>query len=219
MLHRYYMMKLDSSELFRVPRPSEKMHILEMQAQTMLRGRDHNGSRVYIFRVEKCDTSLVTIEDVFSTNVMALEYMVREPETQIAGLTVLIDMTGFSLQHHAKFLSPYYARRTVDVIQETFPLRFKGFHVINQPFYFDAVFAFLKPFLKEKIRQRIYLHGKDMSSLHNFINQEILPSEYGGSQGEFDNTWWREDLLKHEEEFVEMENFGFKFQGARGLIK
>jgi hypothetical protein len=27
--------------------------------------------------------------------------------------------------------------------------------VINQPFYFDAVFAVLKPFLKDKIRRRV----------------------------------------------------------------
>jgi hypothetical protein len=44
-------MKLRSPELFRVPRPSEKQHILELQAQNMLDERDSNGRRVYIFRV------------------------------------------------------------------------------------------------------------------------------------------------------------------------
>lgn len=48
---------------------------------------------------------------------MALELAVREPETQIAGLTAIVDMNGFGLQQHAKFLSPYYAKRTVDVVQ------------------------------------------------------------------------------------------------------
>lgn len=61
----------------------------------------------------------MSVEDVFSTNVLALEYVVREPETQVAGITCVVDMTGFSIQQHAKFLSPYYARRTVDVIQVT----------------------------------------------------------------------------------------------------
>jgi hypothetical protein len=44
-------MKLRCPELFRVPRPSEKQHILEMQAQNMLDERDGSGRRVYIFRV------------------------------------------------------------------------------------------------------------------------------------------------------------------------
>ncbi|XP_068084830.1 clavesin-2-like [Anabrus simplex] len=209
MLQRYYVMKLRSPELFKVPRPSEKSYILEMQVQNMLEDRDSYGRRVYIFRVEKCDAAAVSIEDIFRTNVMALEHIVEEPETQIAGLTVIVDMNGFGLQH-AKFLSPYYARRTVEVIQETFPLRFKGFHVINQPFYFDAVFAVLKPFLKEKIRRRIYFHGRDLSSLHAFIKPDILPAEYGGTKPSFDNKKWRLSLLANEQKFVELESYGYR---------
>ncbi|XP_021922038.1 clavesin-2-like isoform X1 [Zootermopsis nevadensis] len=211
MLQRYYIMKLRCPELFKTPRPSEKQHILEMQAQNMLEDRDSNGRRVYIFRVEKCDAANVSIEDIFRTNLLALEHIVQEPETQIAGLAVIVDMNGFGFQH-AKFLSPYYARRTVDVIQETFPLRFKGFHVINQPFYFDAVFAVLKPFLKEKIRRRIYLHGRDLISLHAFISPEILPAEYGGRKPSFDNKGWRLSLLANEDKFVELETYGYKVE-------
>lgn len=47
------------------------------------------------------------------------------------------------------------ARKTVEVVQEAFPLRFKAFHVLHEPFYFDAVLAVLKPFLKDKIRRRV----------------------------------------------------------------
>ncbi|XP_063239563.1 clavesin-2-like isoform X2 [Bacillus rossius redtenbacheri] len=209
MLQRYYVMKLRCPELFKVPRPSEKMHILEMQAQNMLEDRDALGRRVYVFRVDRCDAANVSIEDIFRTNVLALEHIADEPETQVAGLAVVVDMSGFGLQH-ARFLSPYYARRTVEVIQETFPLRFKGFHVINQPFYFDAVFAVLKPFLKDKIRRRIYFHGADLGSLHAFVSPDILPQEYGGKKPPFDNTAWRQSLLDSEHKFVELESYGYR---------
>lgn len=56
---------------------------------------------------------------------------------------------------HVKFFTPYYAKNMVEVVQDTFPLRFKGFHVVNEPFYFDAIMTVLKPFLKEKIRKRV----------------------------------------------------------------
>lgn len=85
-----------------------------------------------------------------------MEQIVREPETQIAGVVVVLDMAGLSL-HHAKFFTPYYAKKMVELVQETFPLRFKGFHVVNEPFYFDAVMTVLKPFLKDKIKKRVSL--------------------------------------------------------------
>jgi hypothetical protein len=67
----------------------------------------------------------VSIEDIFRTNILALEHIVQEPETQVAGLIVVVDMNGFGFQH-AKFLSPYYARRTVEVIQVQQPSKVYG---------------------------------------------------------------------------------------------
>lgn len=52
-------------------------------------------------------------------------------------------------------MSPHLSKRTVEVIQETFPMRFKAFHILHEPFYFDAILTVLKPFLKEKIRRRV----------------------------------------------------------------
>lgn len=91
---------------------------------------------------------------MFRSNVLSLEDAIRSPEVQIGGLVVLLDMAGLSLAH-AKYLSPHLAKRTVEVVQEAFPLRFKAFHVLHEPFYFDAILAMLKPFLKDKIRRRV----------------------------------------------------------------
>lgn len=214
MVQRYYVMRLRCPELFRIPLPSENARVFELQAQWMLPERDQFGQRVYIIRVDKFDAAQADIEDVFRTNMLALEQVVREPETQVAGISVMVDMTGLSLQH-AKFFTPYYAKRTVEVVQETFPLRFKGFHVVNEPFYFDAIMAVLKPFLKEKIRKRIYLHGNDLSSLHAFISPDILPEEYGGTRGVFDNTEWRNAMLADEDYFVEQTKYGYKLDEAK----
>lgn len=168
-------MKLKCPELFACPLPSENAKVFELQAQNMLQQRDKLGRRIYIIRLgtfkkkppppthlhkiffffsDNFDSSRVSIEEIFRTNILALEHAVREPETQIAGIVVLLDMGGLSLQH-VKFFTPYYARKMVELVQETFPLRFKGFHVVNEPFYFDAIMAVLKPFLKEKIRKRV----------------------------------------------------------------
>ncbi|CAG9769076.1 unnamed protein product [Ceutorhynchus assimilis] len=209
MLQRYYLMKLKCPELFGCPLPTECSKTFELQAQNMLQHRDQWGRRIYVIRVDSFDSSKVTIDDIFRTNVLALEQIVREPETQISGLVVLLDMAGLSLQH-AKFFTPYYAKKMVELVQETFPLRFKGFHVVNEPFYFDAVMTVLKPFLKDKIRKRIFLHGNDIDALHAFIPTEILPSEYGGEAGPFDNRGWYMKLIAEEEYFKSLKNYGYK---------
>ncbi|CAG9835150.1 unnamed protein product [Diabrotica balteata] len=209
MLQRYFLMKIKCPELFQCPLPSECGTMFELQAQTMLSSRDQLGRRVYIIRVDNFDSTKVTIDDVFRTNVLALEHVVREAETQVAGIVVILDMAGLSLQH-AKFFTPYYAKKMVELVQETFPLRFKGFHIVNEPFYFDAIVAVLKPFLKDKIRKRIILHGSDLSSLQAFIASEILPSEFGGKSGNFDNRAWYMQLLADEEYFKNIRTFGYK---------
>jgi CRAL/TRIO domain len=67
---------------------------------------------------------------------------------------VLLDMAGVGFAH-ARYLSPHLAKKTVEVVQESFPMRFKAFHVLHEPFYFDAILTVLKPFLKDKIRRRV----------------------------------------------------------------
>lgn len=103
---------------------------------------------------EKCDPYRIPVDFVFRSNVLALEEAIRSPETQIGGLSVLLDMAGLGFAH-ARYLSPHLAKKTVEVVQEVFPLRFKAFHVLHEPFYFDAILAVLKPFLKDKIRRRV----------------------------------------------------------------
>ena len=34
-------------------------------------------------------------------------------------------------------------------------MRFKGIHYLNEPIIFDAIFAIVRPFMKEKILQRV----------------------------------------------------------------
>ncbi|XP_058126518.1 LOW QUALITY PROTEIN: retinaldehyde-binding protein 1-like [Anopheles ziemanni] len=206
MMQKYYKMKEEYPEIFKVSPPSEMKFMLEMQIQTMLPKKDEHGRQIYLFRVEKCDPYKIPVDYVFRSNVLALEDAVRSPETQIGGLVVLLDMAGLGFAH-ARYLSPHLAKKTVEVVQEAFPLRFKAFHVLHEPFYFDAILAVLKPFLKDKIRRRIHLHGSSLSSLHKYVSKDLLPAEYGGNLDPFDNTEWRQTILDNEQYFIDLETY------------
>lgn len=77
-----------------------------------------------------------------------------EPSTQIAGAIVIFDMDGLSLQQTWQF-NPPFAKRIVDWLQDAMPLRIKNIHIVNQPYIFNMVFALFKPFLREKLKNRV----------------------------------------------------------------
>ncbi len=41
------------------------------------------------------------------------------------------------------------------VLQDAFPLKVRGIHLINEPIFFRPVFAMIRPFLPDKIKQRV----------------------------------------------------------------
>ncbi|XP_015335693.1 alpha-tocopherol transfer protein-like isoform X2 [Marmota monax] len=86
--------------------------------------------------------------------------------------------------------------------QDGFPIRIKAVHVVNEPRIFKGIFAIIKPFLKEKIANRFFLHGSDLNSLHTNLPRNILPKEYGGTAGELDTASWSAVLLASEDDFV-----------------
>ena len=72
--------------------------------------------------------------------------------------------------------------------QDTFPARVKGLHLINQPWYVSMLLAIVRPFMKQKLRDRL-THGADLSSLHEYIDPEQLPAEFGGPEFRGTNAW------------------------------
>lgn len=64
----------------------------------------------------------VSVEDIFKTNLMALESLSRELETQVSGIVVLVDLKGFVMKRHYKLLSPYFAKKSIDLIQVIKPI-------------------------------------------------------------------------------------------------
>lgn len=56
---------------------------------------------------------------------------------------------------------------------------------------------------------QIFTHGNDLSSLHRHIPNDILPIEYGGKQTSFDNTKWREEIIRDENYFLRLESYNY----------
>lgn len=116
----------------------------------------------------------------------------------------------------------------MSVFQDSFPLKVRGIHLVNEPMFFRPVFAMIRPFLADKIKQRvcsfplvplshrnlylcpytgpclclqIHMHGADFhNTLSKFFSPTILPPEYGGEGPEIEKACqdWTNQLLQSE---------------------
>lgn len=67
------------------------------------------------------------------------------------------------------------------MLQDCVPARLKAVHIVNQPYIFNMLFAIFKPFMREKLRNRIFFHGSDKQSLLNYIDAKALRKRHGGA--------------------------------------
>lgn len=88
-------------------------------------------------------------------------------------------------------------------LQDSVPLRIKNIHIVNQPYIFKIVFNLFKPFLREKLRNRIIFHGSDRKSLQEHMSPKCLPECYGGTLNlpRINGVQWLELLLKCDKEY------------------
>ena len=66
------------------------------------------------------------------------------------------------------------------LLQETFPIRIQGIHIVNEPWVFKMILSMIWPFLSTKMRSRLFFHGDCMATLHQQVNPAALPSDYNG---------------------------------------
>ncbi|KAG8192971.1 hypothetical protein JTE90_028093 [Oedothorax gibbosus] len=218
LLQNYYMMRVKNANMFKDFTPSSLKHVHQLNLQGFLPVRDTEGRAVFVFRGGSWDPSQCSADDLFRANVICLEKQIDDPLTQINGVVAILDMKYLGF-HHVRHFSPSHALKIVSLVQDSFPARFKAVHIVNEPALFDIILAVVKPLISEKIKKRIYAHGSNMQSLHEHIPSEILPSEYGGQLGPFDNTAFIQSLVETEETFLQSQMYGYISQIAEKGVK
>lgn len=69
-------------------------------------------------------------------------------------------------------------------VQDAYPSSPKAMHFLNMPAFMKNIFEVMSSFAKDKMRKRFVVHPKgDFSKLHEDVGLEILPAEFGGTNG------------------------------------
>nr|XP_020037882.1 alpha-tocopherol transfer protein isoform X2 [Castor canadensis] len=154
LLKNYYKWKAECPELSADLNPRSILGLLKAGYHGVLRSRDCTGSRVLIYRIAYWDPKVFTAYDVFRVSLITSELIVQEVETQQNGVKAIFDLEGWQISH-AFQITPSVAKKIAAVLTDSFPLKVRGIHLINEPVIFHAVFSMIKPFLSEKIKARM----------------------------------------------------------------
>jgi len=166
--------------------PSKLERVWSHKLNTINERRDNHGRRVYIFRLGQWDPDTVPVEEYFASAYVLLELVTREVKTQIAGITVIADVSGFAFKH-IRTMGIEQIKCVAAFLCGSFPLWFHKIHIIHHPRIFNILYNMIKPFLNDRVRHNILFHGSDLPSLHQEVPPVLLPEDLGGS-GDLDNS-------------------------------
>ncbi|SPP85475.1 blast:Alpha-tocopherol transfer protein [Drosophila guanche] len=213
LLCSYYKFREHNKSYYEKVRPLDLRHLGDSDILTVTPYRDQHGHRIIIYRFGLWRPNRVTVDDIFRATIVLQELGSLEPISQIMGGVAIFDLKDLGLEH-ILHLSPSVAQKMIALLVTSMPIRTSALHIVNQNWVFNAGFKIFKPFLNSAMRERLYIHGSDMSSLHKHIDPEHLPKRYGGLHDDYSYTLWL-DMLKEQstESSVQkdMEQLGFIF--------
>ncbi|XP_065200308.1 alpha-tocopherol transfer protein-like [Planococcus citri] len=192
--------------------PINEKNVFQNNLLTISPQRDQHGRRVLILQLgSKWKPNQCSLVEIIRGIMLLIEGAMLEPRTQISGAVLIVDLEGMSYQHVLQF-SPNFAKMLLDWIQDSMPLRLKAVHIVKQSRMFNVAFAIFKPFMKEKLRKRIHLHGNNQTSLQNHIDPKYLPVQFGGMMNVSTDeglTQWN-FFCQYNERYIKTSKYGFK---------
>lgn len=209
-IQNFYVMKAERPEWFtnRNPRLTQIHDLLKLGVFVPLRCF-HENKLVVIIRTAVHNPKIHKQDDVFKAGKMVLDVAVKEyfENATIFGVSAIFDMKGVSLAH-ARQLPPSVIKKAVFAWQN-YHCRPKQLEFVNAPLYVNVVLNVFRRFMSEKLKGRIRVHFSGLSSLHEVIPQNILPVEYGGTNGTMSELieYWFTKLDQYSEWFEEDEKY------------
>ncbi|XP_021932783.1 clavesin-2-like isoform X3 [Zootermopsis nevadensis] len=197
LMANYYSYRQRNRQLFEnfVPQDIGIQQALHDGFPGVLPERDRKGRCVLVIFTANWDHCAYSLEVIYRALLLTLERLIEKPRNQVNGFVVVVDWSEFSFRQSSS-LNPRVLKLMIEGLQDCFPARFKGIHFISQPWYVEAALTVIRPFLKEKTKDKIFLHGNNLSTLHDYIAKDILPAELGGEAPSYNPLLWANEMLE-----------------------
>lgn len=202
-LEKYYTVRLTIPEFFSNRDPCQPGLVQSYDTVFIftLPELTDEGYRVSICGLLDSDINKWSVRDFTVRSLMNFD--VRLLEESCLGDVYIMDLSGFTFKHLSHYTIGFIKKCVLCQI-DAMPLRVKGIHFLYSPSFFGAFLSIFKFFIKKKLKDRIHVHYDDITTLHKYIPQKILPHEYGGEAGTTVqlNNAWRDKLIRYRDWFI-----------------
>ncbi|XP_053959792.1 alpha-tocopherol transfer protein isoform X2 [Anastrepha obliqua] len=172
--------------------------------------RDQKGHRILIYRFGAWKPGKISVDDIFRATIILLELGSLEPIAQVIGGIGIFDLKDLSLSH-VFHLSPSVVQKMIALLVTSMPVRTSALHIVNQNWAFNAAYNMFKPFMNAAMKERLFIHGSDMKSLHKHISPNHLPKRYGGVHDDYPYQLWMDNLIDNQRIHKELGQLGYIF--------
>jgi hypothetical protein len=100
----------------------------------------------------------------------------------------VFDLKGLSFSLNTTAIGIF--QRTIEIDQSYYPETLQYFFFLNTPFFFQAIWAVIKPFIDKNTVEKFKILGSDyLPTLEEYIDRSNIPADFGGDMTDFSWTW------------------------------
>ena len=142
---------------------------------TVLANRDASGASIVMFTASKHSPLQSCHKVTLQAMVYQLDIALDDMKAQRSGIVFIYNMSQSKYSNFDYELS----QKILSLLKGAYPARLKKVLIVMAPLWFKAPFKILRLFVREKLRDRVFMVG--VSQISHHIPLSALPVELGGS--------------------------------------
>jgi len=155
-----YVRKVKYNKFFKSLTPNGLEYLFDRKVHPrfcgVLKNTDPEGRIVGCVMASKINPRVQKGEDVMKAIIIAGQDLLHCDKGPRNGVVVVADAAGFGFRHARELTLP-----RIYMILQTFlsayPVKYKGFHIMNNAYLFDTILSLIKQLLPKKLRDRVSL--------------------------------------------------------------
>ncbi|XP_052761027.1 alpha-tocopherol transfer protein-like [Mya arenaria] len=182
-LEHFWTVRCSHPEWFVGEDPTDELmqKVIRMQMMCCPKQRDKHGRRVMIMKFDKVDVDFIKttgLHKLYRASSLVLDWMMYDEHLQVEGHVMIADFRGLTFELFKAMFNREFEEKYTEYFHHAMPNRMKSMDVVNEPHFFDLIWAMIAPIMPQKMKDRFHLHGHSLVKIYEEVGYECLPEEY-----------------------------------------